>query len=148
MPPKRGLSQHKVPGSIPGLGFLFVLSPILFSLPNPVSAASLNAAPMTIPSSSLSFVFKHSQMTGTIQTHPSPQMSDSLLQAAYKPGTSTWNTDDPDQQPWLKHRKKKGRNVDDDSSADVAPTGPQPLPFQSSAKLVQRQMTTGEPLLL
>jgi hypothetical protein len=65
------------------------------------------------------------------------------VQAAYKPGTSTWNTDDPDQQPWLKHRKKKGR-TGDGVIAEAATGATQPLPFQSSAKLVQRQMTTGD----
>lgn len=65
-----------------------------------------------------------------------------VVSAAYKPGTSTWNTDDPDQQPWLKHRKKKGR-TGDGVIAEAATGATQPLPFQSSAKLVQRQMTTG-----
>ena len=64
------------------------------------------------------------------------------MQAAFKPGTSTWDTDDPDQQPWLKHRKKKGRGGEEEKP-DVLGAAPEPLPFQSSAKLVQRQMTTG-----
>lgn len=62
-------------------------------------------------------------------------------QAAFKPGTSTWNTDDPDQQPWLKHRKKKAKG--EEEAPNIMAAGPEPLPFQSSAKLVQRQMTTG-----
>ncbi len=65
-------------------------------------------------------------------------------QAAFKPGTSTWDTDDPDQQPWLKHRKKKAKGGGEEVP-DIMATGPEPLPFQSSAKLVQRQMTTGAP---
>jgi hypothetical protein len=74
----------------------------------------------------------------------------SRVQAAFKPGTSTWNTDDPEQQPWLaRAAKKQRRNGLDTVGAAPAPdAGPAPLPYTSSAKLVQRLQTTGARLLL
>jgi hypothetical protein len=67
------------------------------------------------------------------------------LQAAFKPGTSTWNTDDPEQQPWLARAAKKQRRdgLDTVGAAPTPDAGPAPLPYSSSAKLVQRLQTTG-----
>jgi len=69
------------------------------------------------------------------------------LQASFKPGTSTWNTDDPEQQPWLARaaKKQKGGASGKQEAAAAAGDGEvAPLPYTSSAKLVQRQQTTGE----
>lgn len=72
-------------------------------------------------------------------------ISSPVMQAAFKPGTSTWNTDDPEQQPWLARQAKKQKK-DPTATVGAAPTpeaGPAALPYTSSAKLVQRQQTTG-----
>ena len=73
-----------------------------------------------------------------------PEASGPGLQASFKPGISTWNTDNPEQQPWLARQAKKQKGgAGKEAAAPAAISAPAPLPYSSSAKLVQRQQTTG-----
>lgn len=64
-------------------------------------------------------------------------------QPAFKPGTATWNTDDPDQQPWLKNKKPKhGAKKEPPPPELVAP--PPPTAYLTSAKLTKSIYTTGK----
>lgn len=64
------------------------------------------------------------------------------LQPAFKPGAATWNTDDPDQQPWLKNKKLKA-GVKKDPEVAAAPAPVVPFPYMTSAKLTKSIHTTG-----
>jgi hypothetical protein len=67
------------------------------------------------------------------------------MQANFKPGAATWNTDDPDQQPWLKHKKPRQGGKKAEEPAEAAPK-PKPVPsaYMTTAKLTESVQTTGE----
>ena len=68
-----------------------------------------------------------------------------LLQPNFKPGAATWNTDDPEQQPWLKNKKPKHGGKKEPAAAAAGPTAsaPMPTPYMTSARVTQSVHTTG-----
>ena len=73
-----------------------------------------------------------------LTTEPPPQ-------ANFKPGAATWNTDDPDQQPWLKHRKPRQGGKKAEEPAEAAPK-PKAMPtaYMTTAKMTESVQTTGD----
>ena len=67
------------------------------------------------------------------------------VQANFKPGAATWNTDDPDQQPWLKHKKPREGGKKAEEPAEAAPK-PKPVPsaYMTTAKMTESVQTTGD----
>ncbi len=65
-------------------------------------------------------------------------------QANFKPGAATWNTDDPDQQPWLKNKKPRKGGKKAEEPAEAAPD-PKPVPsaYVTTAKMTESVQTTG-----
>lgn len=70
-------------------------------------------------------------------------MNDLWRQPAFKPGAATWNTDDPDQQPWLKNKKPKHGAKKEAAAAPEAAAPPVPTAYLTSAKLTKSIHTTG-----
>ena len=67
------------------------------------------------------------------------------MQANFKPGAATWNTDDPDQQPWLKHKKPRKGGKQAEDPAEAAPQlKPVPTAYMTTAKMTESVQTTGE----
>ena len=66
------------------------------------------------------------------------------VQANFKPGAATWNTDDPDQQPWLKNKKPRHGGKKAEEPVEAAPK-PKPVPsaYMTTAKLTESVQTTG-----
>ena len=68
------------------------------------------------------------------------------LQPTWKPGAATWNTDDPDQQTWIKKKKTKaGAKMEPEQPA--APALVAPSAYMTSAKLTKSIHTTGASLM-
>ena len=66
------------------------------------------------------------------------------MQANFKPGAATWNTDDPDQQPWLKNKKPHQGGKKAEEPAEAAPK-PKAVPsaYMTTAKMTESVQTTG-----